>query len=117
MTLSELFSILKIIIPNKVFYGINVYDNNDNAEMPYIVYQVISKRPIGYHDNVPILYMNQIQITLVSSSKSISLEETLETTLLKNNLNFTMISEFINDDKSVNRIYEISMEENINGEQ
>ena len=44
MKLEDLYSIIKPILPNKVFYGTNVYDNGDYAEMPYIVYQEINKR-------------------------------------------------------------------------
>ena len=43
MTLEELAKIIKPVLPDKVFYGTNVYDNLDNAKMPYIVYQEVSK--------------------------------------------------------------------------
>ncbi len=111
MTLDDLFSILNTVLPNKVFYGVNTYDNDDNAEMPYIVYQEISKRPIGYIDDKPIYYRSNIQITLVTKTKSRELENTLETLLLTNDLVYQVISEFKNNDKSLNRIYEITMEE------
>ena len=47
MTLEDVVMILKSVLPDKVFYGSNVYDNEDNASMPYIVYQEITKRAIG----------------------------------------------------------------------
>ena len=56
MTLEQLYSILNEVLSNKVFYGKNVYDNNDNDSMPYIVYQEINKRAIGYHDDTPIKF-------------------------------------------------------------
>lgn len=112
MRLEELYSILKSVLPEKVFYGMNIYDNSDNAEMPYIVYQEISKRAIGYHDDKPILFSTVIQITLVTKRKDQNLEKRLEETLLNNNINYSLTSEFLNADRSVNRVYEINnMEE------
>lgn len=111
MKLEDIYIILNRILPSKVFYGTNVYDNEDNASMPYIVYQEISKRPIGYADNSPLPYSSTIQITLVTKRKDTSLEKSLESNLLNNKLNYSLISEFFNSDKSVNRVYEIKMEE------
>lgn len=111
MKIEELKSILEKVIKDKVFYGINVYDNEDNASMPYIVFQETSKRPIGYADNKSMPYMVSIQITLVTKNKSPILERTLEKTLLDNNLNYSLVSEFFNSDKSINRVYEIKTEE------
>ncbi|MDE7264034.1 MAG: hypothetical protein K2N64_05185 [Anaeroplasmataceae bacterium] len=111
MKLEKLYSILNKVLGTKVFYGINVYDNEDNASMPYIVYQEISKRPIGYHDDFPIRYQRTIQITLVTKRKDTLLEQKLEKQLLKKGIFFSVLTETINSDKSVNRIYEIKMEE------
>lgn len=112
MTLEEIYSILDTVLPNKVFYGSNIYDNDDNASMPYIVYQEISKRAIGYHDDKPILFTTSIQITLVTKNKNPELEKMLEQTLLNNNINYSLTTEFHNSDRSVNRVYEINnMEE------
>lgn len=111
MYLKEIFTILNTVLPSKVFYGINIYDNQSNADMPYIVYQEINRRPIGYHDDVPILYEASIQITLVSKRKDLELEKALEKTLLKSKYNYSLISEYFNSDKSINRVYEIKMED------
>ena len=111
MTLEGLVNIIKPVLPNKVFYGSNIYDNLDNAKMPYIVYKEISKRPIGYRDNIPLPYSSRIQITLVTKKKTLSLERELEKTLLENNISFELSSEFFNSDRSVNRVYQITMEE------
>lgn len=111
MTLEELYQIINPVIPNKVFYGTNVYDNEDNASLPYIVYQEVSKRAKGYIDDVPIAYELTIQITLVTKKKDLIYEKKLENALLSNCLNYRLISEFTNEDKSVNRVYEIIMEE------
>ena len=111
MKLSELFSILNLALPNKVFYGTNVYDNDDNASMPFIVYQEVSKRPRGFDDDKPTWYRSSVQITLVTKNKDLTLEGLLEKAILDNGLVYTLISENRNADKSLNRIYEIYMEE------
>lgn len=109
--LTKLYKILDKVLNDKVFYGTNVYDNSDNASMPFIVYQEISKRPVCFFDNQLGYFRKNVQITLVTTSKDILLEEKLEKELLKNNYPFTMISEYRNHDKSLNRVYEIYMEE------
>lgn len=109
MTLEELYSVLDTVLPDKVFYGINLYDNEQNAEMPYIVYQEIGSRAIGYHDDKPIFYASTVQITLVTKQKTPALEHRLEQELLNKELNYSLTSEFLNSDKSVNRVYEIKL--------
>ena len=111
MKLEEIRKILLKVLPNKVFYATNVYDNESNVEMPYIVYQEINKRAIGFNDDKPIYYEANIQITLVSKIKCLSLEETLEKTLLNHGLTYSLLSEFFNSDKSINRVYEIKKED------
>ena len=111
MTLETIYSILDKVLKDKVFYAVNVYDNEENAPMPYIVYQEITKKPKGYHDDVPIFYVSSIQITLVTKKKDLTLETTLEKALLKNRLSFSFLSETHNSDKSINRVYEIEMED------
>lgn len=111
MKLEDLYQLLFTVLPDKVFYGSNVYDNESNAPMPYIVYQEISKRAIGYGDNLPLAFSSNIQITLVTKKKNLSLERELEKALLDNGYSFSVTSEFFNSDKSLNRIYQINMEE------
>lgn len=111
MDLKTLFSILNLVLESRVFYACNVYDNGDNASLPYIVYQEITKRPIGYSDDAPISYKSSVQITLVTKTKDLKLESKLESAFIKNNLNYSMINESHNQDKSINRVYEIQMEE------
>ena len=96
MELNELFKLLNGIIPNQVYYGTNVYDDNKMITFPYIVYQEISKRSNVFKDDAPYLYKKNIQITLVSSSKNEKLEQALEQTLLEHNLVFTLLSEYRN---------------------
>lgn len=111
MDLKTLFSILNSVLESRVFYSSNIYDNGDNASMPYIVYQEVTKRPIGYSDDAPISYKSNVQITLVTKSKNQKLENKLESAFRNNNLNYSMINESHNSDKSINRVYEIQMEE------
>lgn len=111
MKLEKLYTILEQVLKGKVFYGVNVYDDENVAEPPYIVYQEISKRPIGYSDDKAITYRKNVQITLVTKQKNLALEEKLEKTLEKNELVYQMINEGRNGDKSINRVYEIKMEE------
>ena len=111
MTLEDVVMILKSVLPDKVFYGSNVYDNEDNASMPYIVYQEISKRAIDYIDDIPIAYRTNIQITLVTKRKDTSIEVLLENKLLENDLTYSLASEFFNSDKSINSVYQIIMED------
>lgn len=111
MEIEALYSILNGVLKDKVFYGSNIYDNGETSSMPYIVYQELSKRPIGYSDDSPITYTRTIQITLVVKAKNLALERKLEEVLKQNKLNFSMISESHNSDKSINRVYEIHMED------
>jgi len=111
MKLEKIYSLLDSLFKGKVFYGTNIYDNQDNAKMPYIVYQEISRRPSLFFDDKPIRYTSNIQITLVSKKKDKELEEKLEKELSKNDICFSLLSETHNSDRSVNRVYQIKMEE------
>lgn len=111
MTLEKIYTILNKVIKDKVFYGSNLYDNDDNASMPFIVYQEVSKKSARFSDNMVDWYKSNIQITLVTKKKDLKLEEKLENELTKNGLVFSLISEYRNEDKSLNRAYEITMEE------
>lgn len=111
MRLEDIFTLLHRVLPNKVFYGTNIYSDKERVTMPYLVYQEVNKRAIGYHDDLPIVYQSTIQITLVSQKKNPDLEKLLEKTLLEYELNYSLLSEFFNADQSVNRIYEIKIKE------
>lgn len=111
MELSSLYSILNNVLKDKVFYGTNSYDNNDNASMPFIVYQEVTKRCSLFVDDKPGNYKSSIQITLVTKTKNQTLEKKVEKALLDNGLVFSLLSESKNEDKSLNRVYEIYMEE------
>lgn len=111
MKLEEVYQILNKVLPDKVFYAVNVYDNETYADLPYIVYQEISKIPRSFSDDLPFFYNSSIQITLVTKRKDRVLERKLEEALINNNLAYSVTSEYHNEDKSINRVYEIIMEE------
>ena len=91
------------------------YHDGKEVKPPFIVYQEMNKKPDVFGDDYPDLYILNVQITLVSKEKDVLLENTLEQALLGNDLVFTLLSEYRNEDKSLSRVYEIKMEEFTNG--
>jgi hypothetical protein len=51
------------------------------------------------------------QITLVTQAKSPAIEAKLEAALSGSGSNYQMVTEYVNEDNSVNRVYEIKREE------
>ena len=109
--IEQLFQILDGVLPNRVFYGTNIVDANELHAYPFIVYQEISDRVQTYADNKSAVRIITYQITLVTESKEPIIEEQLESVLYQSGLNYQMITEYINDDNSVTRVYEIKQEE------
>ena len=108
--LKKLRQVLLTVLPTVIYAHID-YDNEQNADPPFIVYQEISKRPPSFGDDKPIYYLRTIQITLLTKKKDEALEEKLEKTLLKNDYIFSLLNEFKNSDGSINRVYEIRLED------
>lgn len=108
--LKKLRQVLLSVLPTVIYAHLD-YDNEQNAEPPFIVYQEISKRPPSFGDDKPIYYLRTIQITLLTRKKDEVLEEKLERALLKNDYIFSLTSEFKNSDGSINRVYEIRLED------
>ena len=108
--LKKLRQVLLSVLPTVIYAHLD-YDNEQNAEPPFIVYQEISKRPPSFGDDKPIYYLRTIQITLLTRKKDEALEEKLERALLKNDYIFSLTSEFKNSDGSINRVYEIRLED------
>jgi hypothetical protein len=109
--LTQLYQILQTVIPNKVTYGTNIVDAIDLDVFPFIVYQEISNRGTAYADNRPSVRIITYQITLVTKEKSPTIEGQLETALQASGFNYQMTTEYVNEDNSVNRVYEIKQEE------
>ena len=108
--LKKLRQVLLTVLPTVIYAHID-YDNEQNANPPFIVYQEISKRPPSFGDDKPIYYLRTIQITLLTKKKDEALEEKLEKALLKNDYIFSLLNEFKNSDGSINRVYEIRLED------
>lgn len=108
--LKKLRQVLLTVLPTVIYAHID-YDNEQNADPPFIVYQEISKRPSSFGDDKPIYYLRTIQITLLTKKKDEALEEKLEKALLKNDYIFSLLNEFKNSDGSINRVYEIRLED------
>lgn len=108
--LKKLRQVLLTVLPTVIYAHID-YDNEQNADPPFIVYQEISKRPPSFGDDKPIYYLRTIQITLLIKKKDEALEEKLEKALLKNDYIFSLLNEFKNSDGSINRVYEIRLED------
>lgn len=109
MTLSKLKEILSSV--GNVVYAHLEYDNEHNPTPPFIVFQEISKRPPAYSDDRPAYYLRTIQITLITKKKDEALEGRLERALLDNGFAFSVTTEFRNSDRSINRVYEIRLED------
>lgn len=108
--LKKLRQVLLTVLPTVIYAHID-YDNEQKADPPLIVYQEISKRPQNFRDDKPGFYQRTIQITLITKKKDESLEEKLEKALLQNDYIFSLTTEFKNSDGSINRVYEIRLED------
>jgi hypothetical protein len=102
-----LYQVLNYVIPEQVSYGKKEsLEQIDN----YIVYQEISNRGSLYADDRVHMRILTIQINLITKEKNLELEERLEVSLSLANYEFQMLSEYQNEDGSINRVYEIKME-------
>ena len=109
--LEQIFQVLNGVLPNRVTYGTNIVDANELHVYPFIAYQEISDRVQTYADNKSALRIITYQITLVTESKEPTIEDQLESALYQSGFNYQMITEYVNEDHSVNRVYEIKQEE------
>ena len=102
-----LYQVLNYVLPGHVSYGRKVsLEQSDN----YIVYQEISNRGSLYADDRVHMRILTIQINLITKEKNLNLEERLEVSLSLANYEFQMLSEYQNENGSINRVYEIKME-------
>ncbi len=108
--LKKLRQVLLTVLPTVVYAHLD-YDNEQNSEPPFIVYQELSKRPPEFADDKPVYYLRTVQITLITKKKDEVLEEKLEKALLDKDYIFSLLSEFKNSDGSINRVYEIRLED------
>lgn len=108
--LTKLRKTLLLVVPD-VIYASYDYDNEQNTVPPFIVYQETSKRPKLFAEDAPVYYEVTVQINLITKKKNLELEGRLETTLLSQGYTFSVLSEYKNEDGSLNRAYEIRLEE------
>ncbi len=101
---------LNSVLPNKVFYGTNRVDDTDDV-YPFIVYQEVSNRAVVFADNATTIRQLTIQITLVTERKDPTIEVHLEEALSFAGYIYQMVTEYLNEDGSINRVYEIKMED------
>lgn len=110
-SLEKIFTILNTVLPDRVTYGTNIVDAATVDVYPFIVYQEISNRSIVVADDRTLVRVITYQITLVTEDKTPILEDTLEEALRAQGYVYEMTTEYVNEDNSVNRIYEIRQEE------
>jgi hypothetical protein len=103
------YKALKRVLIDRVYYLTNSVDNSTSSnQLPFIVYQVISKTPIST-DNTLAIYKVTYQITLVTKKRSEALTRRLETALINSELIPRLISTYKNDDYSISRVYEVNI--------
>ena len=67
--LKKLRQVLLTVLPTVIYAHLD-FDNEQNAEPPFIIYQEISKRPPSYGDDKPVYYLRTIQITLLTKKQA-----------------------------------------------
>ena len=105
--LEVLFDTLNSVLPGKVSYGTR---NGLEEDSNYIIYQELSNRSIVYADDKSVAKVATFQVSLITEKKNLGLEEQLEASLYFKEYEFELLSEFVNEDGSVNRVYEIKQE-------
>lgn len=102
-----LYQTLNYVCPGQVSYGTK---ENLAQSDTYIIYQEISNRGTIYADDKVKVRILTIQINLITKRKNLELEEKLEVSLYLAGYAFQMLTEYQNEDGSINRVYEIKME-------
>lgn len=105
--LERLFNTLDNVLPGKVSYGTRKGLETDRN---YIIYQEMNQRNTVYADDLSLVKVSTFQISLITEKKNLMIEERLEASLYYMDFEFELLSEFINEDGSVNRTYEIKEE-------
>jgi hypothetical protein len=106
-----IYELLTEVIPNKVFYGTNLSQPIEDSVYPYLIYQEVSDRGLVYADNQTWVRQISIQILLITEKKDLHLESQLESKLFNEGYNYQMVTEYLNEEGIVHRVYEIKMED------
>lgn len=103
-----IYNTLRSITEN-VHYMSNLYDNTETTnQLPYIVYQIIAKRPITA-DNRALLYNVEYQVTIVTKTRNEALIHLFEEIMNQKEIIPVLVSTYQNDDYSINRVYQINI--------
>lgn len=89
----------------------------DDKEYPLIVFSRISSDFSYLADDEKTIRRVNFQVLLISLSVEMmdAYSSKLEETLINNNLTYSMVNEYINDNNTISCVYEIKMEEFLNG--
>lgn len=101
-------NILRRVTPNVYYFHNRNDDSEETNKLPYIVFQIISKRPIA-RDDIAELYKVEYQISVVTRKRNEALIVNFEQTLQGRGFIPTLISSFQNDDYSINRVYKVEI--------
>lgn len=105
--LERLFETLNNVLPGSVSYGTR---DSLEEEANYIIYQELNNRGLVYADDQVQAKVSTFQVNLITEKKDLVLEDRLESSFYFNEYEFELLSEFVNEDGSVNRVYEIKQE-------
>lgn len=105
--LEKLFTTLDNILPGKVSYGTR---DGLEDEPDYIIFQELNNKNILYADDTVIAKVSTFQVSLITEKKDLLLEDRFESSLYFNDYEYELLSEFVNEDGSINRVYEIKQE-------
>ena len=106
----KLYNVLLEVRDCDVFYGTNKDTEPGMNKRPFIVYQELYRHTLAYADNQALMRSATFQVTLVTDTKDLDLEDSLEEKLTNNGYNYNVLSEFVSQDGSITRIYEIKQE-------
>jgi len=109
--LEKIYKLLEKVAKDHVSYALNVNEQMSANDKPFIVYQKIGNRSLTYADDLSLIREHIFQITLVTDKKDKVQEDLLEKEFIENDLNYSVASEFRNDDGSISVVYEVKMEE------
>lgn len=101
-------NILHKVTPNVYYFHNRSDDSPSSNKLPYIVFQIVAKRPIA-SDDIASLYRVEYQISIVTRKRNEALIVKFEQTLHNRGFIPTLISSYQNDDYSLNRVYKVEI--------
>jgi len=96
-------------VHSRVYYMGNDSDNTlESNKLPYIVLQIISKRPIT-GDNEILLYSITYQITIVTRRRNEGLIYKFQSFFNGREFIPTLVSSYSNEDYTMSRVYHVNL--------